>query len=101
MKSILAIGYYHHGQTIIMTGENNMDDVGRIRICEHIAREFPFSVDTVYFTYEIVRKGITKKKLIVTLDEQTFKTKRILDTASIFGLSPIGLANFIFGDEEK
>lgn len=76
-----------------------MEEKGRWIICIEIAKEFPFSVDEVHDVYEIVRKEITKEKIVVTLAEQISKTKIILNASNAFGIASYLLTNFIFGDK--
>lgn len=71
-------------------------DIGRLRICEQIAKFTPYSIDTVYEVYEIVLEQNKKQNNVVMLDKQLQDVKTILQTAAVFQVPPVTLAYNIY-----
>jgi len=61
--------------------------IGRWRLCELLAREYPFSVQEIYDVYKIIQDAW--KDHAITLSEMMRIIRMILETARDLGMSPM------------
>jgi len=77
-----------------------MNEQQRMEVADKIAEEFPYSFDMTYRVYEIVRKSMTKKSIIVKTEDVIRNTKSVLEFASTIQRNPIGIAITVFGYQD-